>query len=125
MKLFEIGGEMPGTSYIFIGDFVDRGYHSVETIEYLFCLKALYPDQITLVRGNHECRTTTRTYGFYDEVVNKYGNANCYNYINDVFDFLPIAALIGDSILCVHGGLSPDINTIDQIRTLDRCQELP
>ena len=68
LELFKIGGELPQTDYIFVGDFVDRGYHSVETIQYLFCLKALYPDKITLVRGNHECRMVSQQYGFYDEV---------------------------------------------------------
>jgi hypothetical protein len=104
---------MPNTNYIFIGDFVDRGYHSVETIQYLFCLKILYPGKITLLRGNHESREVTLTYGFYDEVIRKYGNSNIWSYVCETFDFLPIAALIDNKILCIHGGLSPDINSID------------
>lgn len=66
LELFKVGGELPQTRYIFIGDFVDRGYHSVETIELLFCYKLKYPQQIILLRGNHESRQITQVYGFYD-----------------------------------------------------------
>jgi len=68
LELFRVGGEIPESSYIFIGDFVDRGYNSVETMEMLLCLKVRYPQHITLLRGNHESRQTTRAYGFYDEI---------------------------------------------------------
>lgn len=73
LQLFKEGGQIPNNSYIFIGDFVDRGFNSVETIEYLLCLKLKYPDKITLLRGNHECRQITTVYGFYDEINRKYG----------------------------------------------------
>ncbi|CAK4085323.1 unnamed protein product [Aphanomyces euteiches] len=125
MELFRNGGELPSTNYIFMGDFVDRGHNSVETFEMLLCLKARYPDRITLLRGNHESRQVTQVYGFYEECVRKYGNANPWKYCTDVFDYLNLAAVIDGKILCVHGGLSPEIRTLDQIRTIERQQEIP
>lgn len=125
LELFRCGGEMPATNYIFMGDFVDRGHNSVETFELLLCLKARYPDKITLLRGNHECRQITQVYGFYEECVRKYGNANPWKYCTDVFDYLNLAAVIDGRVLCVHGGLSPEIHSLDQIRTIERQQEIP
>ena len=125
MELFRIGGEVPKTTYIFIGDFVDRGYNSVETFEMLLCLKAKYPGHIALLRGNHESRQITQVYGFYDEILRKYGNTNPWKYFTDLFDYLTLGALIEGKILCIHGGLSPDLKTIDQIRTIDRKMEIP
>eukprot|EP01006_Ploeotia_vitrea_P049357 TRINITY_DN67333_c7_g1_i1.p1 TRINITY_DN67333_c7_g1~~TRINITY_DN67333_c7_g1_i1.p1 ORF type:complete len:321 (+),score=135.46 TRINITY_DN67333_c7_g1_i1:45-965(+) len=125
MELFEQGGPIPGTRYVFMGDFVDRGHHSVETLQLLLALKARYPDCITLLRGNHECRQVTQVYGFYDECFRKYGSANAWKYCTEVFDYFALAAIIDGRILCVHGGLSPDISTVDQIRLLERNQEIP
>ena len=125
LELFRIGGELPHTNYIFIGDFVDRGYNSVETIQLLMLYKLKYPSHITLLRGNHECRQITVVYGFLDEIVRKYGNSNPWNYCMEVFDLLPIGATIENEIFCIHGGLSPEIRTIDQIRTIERNVELP
>lgn len=90
LQLFKIGGEIPDTNYIFMGDFVDRGYNSVETFELLMCLKIKYPSHITLLRGNHETRQITVVYGFLDEIVRKYGNSNPWMYFIEVFDVLPI-----------------------------------
>jgi hypothetical protein len=78
VELFKIGGECPDKNYLFLGDFVDRGYYSVETFLLLLALKVRYPDRITLIRGNHESRQITQVYGFYDECLRKYGSVNVW-----------------------------------------------
>ena len=75
LELFAVGGDVPQSNYVFLGDFVDRGYYSVETLLLLLALKVRYPDRITLIRGNHESRQITQVYGFYEESVRKYGSA--------------------------------------------------
>ncbi len=107
------------------GDYVDRGYFSVETVTLLVALKIRYPQRITILRGNHESRQITQVYGFYDECLRKYGNASVWKYFTDLFDYLPLTALIETQIFCLHGGLSPSIDTLDNIRALDRIQEVP
>ena len=80
---------------------------------------------MTLLRGNHESKSITLIYGFYDECLRKYGSTNVWQYCTDVFDYLPISALIENRIFCVHGGLSPSIDVLDDINCLDRKQEVP
>lgn len=120
-----MGGECPDTNYLFMGDFVDRGSHSVETFLLLIALKVRYPERITLIRGNHESRQITQVYGFYDECLRKFGSVNVWRYCTNIFDYLALAAIIDNKIFCVHGGLSPSINTLDEIRSIDRKQEVP
>ncbi|KAH8602055.1 serine/threonine protein phosphatase [Bisporella sp. PMI_857] len=204
MELFRVGGDVPDTNYLFMGDFVDRGFYSLESFLLLLCLKVRYPDRMTLIRGNHESRQITTVYGFYDECLRKYGSANVWRYCCEVFDYLALGAIVlgasntlepstarrtrsksptstqeyvdpdieievlnsegyrvgdpvrraarstngssaktgppgsgasgdsggtignsGGAILCVHGGLSPLIDSVDKIRLLDRKQEVP
>lgn len=125
LELFHVGGPSPDTNYLFLGDFVDRGYYSVETFLLLLTMKVRWPDKVTLIRGNHESRQITQVYGFYDECLRKYGNANVWRYCTDIFDYLSLAALIDGRVFCVHGGLSPSLTTLDQIRSIDRKQEVP
>lgn len=125
LELFKTGGFVPNSSYVFMGDYVDRGFYSVETLTLLMLLKAKYPDKITLIRGNHESKQITQIYGFFDECKQKYGNSRVWQYCTDVFDVMNVAAVVDGKILCVHGGLSPDISAVDQIRTIERMQEIP
>lgn len=125
LELFKVGGMPPETSYLFMGDYVDRGYHSVETLSLLLCLKIKYPESVTMLRGNHESRQITQVYGFYDECIKKYGSSNTWKYFTDLFDYLPLTALVNNDIFCLHGGLSPSIQTIDDIRAINRIQEVP
>ena len=125
LELFKKGGDIPSSRYIFMGDYVDRGYNGVEVLELLLALKVKYPEHITLLRGNHESRQICFAYGFYEEITRKYGNANAWEYFTDLFDYLPLAALVEGKIFCVHGGLSPYISTVDQIRLINRKMEIP
>ena len=105
-----------------MGDYVDRGYYSVETVSLLMCLKVRFPNRIYLTRGNHESRQITQVYGFYDECMRKYGNSNVWKYFTDLFDYLSLTAVVDNQIFCLHGGLSPSIETLDNIKMLERFQ---
>eukprot|EP00798_Chlamydomonas_sp_ICE-L_P017623 gene17623-23964_t len=125
LELFRIGGNCPDTNYLFMGDYVDRGYHSVETVSMLVALKVRFRDRITILRGNHESRQITQVYGFYDECLRKYGSADVWRAFTDLFDYLPLTGVVENQIFCLHGGLSPALDTLDHIRALDRIQEVP
>mmetsp|Transcript_4083 Transcript_4083/g.14284 ORF Transcript_4083/g.14284 Transcript_4083/m.14284 type:complete len:317 (-) Transcript_4083:257-1207(-) len=125
LELFRMGGAAPDTNLLFLGDYVDRGYYSVETVTMVVALKVRWPERVTIIRGNHESRQITQVYGFYDECLRKYGSVNVWRYCTDIFDYLSLSALIDGRIFCVHGGLSPAVQTLDQIRTIDRKQEVP
>lgn len=118
-------GNIGSSKFLFMGDYVDRGYYSVETFAYLAALKVKYPSQFYLLRGNHECRSVNQTYGFYSESLTTYGHAGIWTLCNDVFDLLPMAALIDGRVFSVHGGLSPKITLIESIALLKRQVELP
>lgn len=112
----------PGAHYYLfcshIGDFVDRGFYSVETFLLLLALKVRYPERITLIRGNHESRQITQVYGFYDECQRKYGSSHVWRWCCEVFDYLALGAIVDGRVFCVHGGLSPNLQNIDQVRLL-------
>lgn len=126
LEIFRIGNSPPHTNYLFLGDYVDRGFYSVETVLLLIVLKLRYPERVFLIRGNHESRTITTNYGFYSEILEKYnGSTGVWACITDLFDYIPLGATIDGRLLAVHGGLSPSCQQLDQIRTVDRFREIP
>lgn len=125
MELFRIGGFPPDTNYLFLGDYVDRGYFSVECVSLLLCFKVRYRERITVLRGNHETRQITQIYGFYDECVRKFGSPSVWKCFTELFDFLPLTALIDNKIFTQHGGLSPSISQLQEVRQIDRFTEVP
>jgi serine/threonine-protein phosphatase PP1 catalytic subunit len=124
LRLFEYGGFPPDANYLFLGDYVDRGKQSLETICLLLAYKIKYPENFFLLRGNHECASINRIYGFYDECKRRY-NIKLWKTFTDCFNCLPIAAIVDEKIFCVHGGLSPEHTSMDQIRRIPRPTDVP
>ncbi|BAF23875.1 serine/threonine-protein phosphatase PP1-like [Oryza sativa Japonica Group] len=124
LRLFEFGGLPPTANYLFLGDYVDRGKQSIETICLLLAYKIKYPDNFFLLRGNHECASINRIYGFYDECKRRF-SVRLWKLFTDCFNCLPVAAVIDDKILCMHGGLSPDLDSLDRIREIARPVDVP
>lgn len=124
LRLFEYGGFPPEANYLFLGDYVDRGKQSLETICLLLAYKIKYPENFFLLRGNHECASINRIYGFYDECKRRF-NVRLWKIFTDCFNCLPVAALIDDRILCMHGGISPELTSLDQIRNISRPMDIP
>lgn len=121
LHIFDLGGYPPNTNYLFLGDYVDRGFRSIETITLLFCYKILYPNNIYLLRGNHEFRGINKKYKFLSEFQKYYdNNIDLWWKFNEVFSFLPLAAVINDKIFCVHGGISPYLNSLQDIRDIQK-----
>lgn len=148
LRLFEYGGFPPEANYLFLGDYVDRGKQSLETICLLLAYKIKYPENFFLLRGNHECASINRIYGFYDECKVIYNvvslsiftkkkivyhvhigkrryNIKLWKTFTDCFNCLPIAAIIDEKIFCCHGGLSPDLQGMEQIRRIMRPTDVP
>ncbi|KAK4700462.1 serine/threonine-protein phosphatase PP1 catalytic subunit, partial [Phenoliferia sp. Uapishka_3] len=124
IRLFEMCGFPPSANYLFLGDYVDRGKQSLETILLLLCYKIKYPENFFLLRGNHECANVTRVYGFYDECKRRC-NIKIWKTFIDVFNCLPIAAVVAQKIFALHGGLSPSLSSMDDIRRISRPTDVP
>jgi len=124
LRLFEYGGFPPDANYLFLGDYVDRGPNGLETICLLLAYKIKYPENFFMLRGNHECSSINRIYGFYEECKTRF-SLKIWKLFNDCFNCLPLGAIIEDKILCIHGGLSPDLKSLEQIRRIVRPTEIP
>ena len=124
IRLFDFGGTPQKKQYLFLGDYVDRGKNSIECISLLLAYKVKYPKNIFLLRGNHESEMINRTYGFYDECKRRY-NLRIWKIFSDCFNWLPISALVNERILCMHGGLSPELHELNNIKQIVRPTEVP
>jgi len=123
-----VGGDIEGTDYLFLGDYVDRGTHSLETMCLLMALKIKYPNNIHLLRGNHEDRWINSAFGFHTECITRLNedpdNPVIFNTFNDLFDRLPLAAVINDTVLCLHGGIGSSITSLSDIEKIKRPLEV-
>lgn len=124
LQMLEKVGYPPASNYLFLGDYVDRGLNSIETICLLMAYKVKYPENFFILRGNHETEAVNRVYGFYDECKRRY-SVKLYKTFCDTFNCLPIAATLEERILCMHGGLSPEIRRITDIADIQRPCEVP
>lgn len=124
LRVFKLCGFPPDSNYLFLGDYVDRGRQSLETIVLLLCLKIKFPENFFLLRGNHESASITKMYGFYDECKRR-SNVKTWKAIVDVFNTLPVAATIANKIFCVHGGISPGLGDLNQIKKMIRPTDIP
>ena len=126
MRFFDLwgipndSGDIESYDYLFLGDYVDRGAHSLETVCLLMALKVKFPEKIHLLRGNHEDKWINNAFGFAEECSSRLGEEpadvdSVFNKINDLFDWLPLAAVIDDRIVCLHGGIGSTLLNLDQI----------
>lgn len=125
MEMFKVTGEPPDTNLLFLGDYVDRGYDSIECLCFILALKVRFKRRITMLRGNHESCDINKIYGFYDECFKKYNTEKVWKLFTSVFQCLPLSAIVDNSIFCLHGGLSPAIKTIDNLSALRRFSDVP
>lgn len=124
LRLFDLGRYPPESNYLFLGDYVDRGEQSIETVSLLLAYKILFPNTFFLLRGNHESSNINRIYGFFDECKRRF-SVKLWKLFTDTFNCMPVAALVEKRILCMHGGLSPELQSLDQIRYILRPSDVP
>ncbi|XP_064602959.1 serine/threonine-protein phosphatase alpha-2 isoform-like [Liolophura sinensis] len=124
IRHFDKCGFPPESNYLFLGDYVDRGKRSLETICLVLAYKIKYPNNFFLLRGNHECASINRIYGFYDECKRRY-NIKLWKTFTDCFNCLPIAALVEGTIFCMHGGLSPELTELEMLKEIERPLDVP
>eukprot|EP00929_Paragymnodinium_shiwhaense_P071670 TRINITY_DN36418_c0_g2_i1.p2 TRINITY_DN36418_c0_g2~~TRINITY_DN36418_c0_g2_i1.p2 ORF type:complete len:322 (-),score=86.79 TRINITY_DN36418_c0_g2_i1:79-1044(-) len=124
LRLFHYGGNPSERNYLFLGDYVDRGKNSIECIVLLFAYKVKFPENFFLLRGNHECENINRQYGFFDECKRRF-TVKLWKTFGDAFNNMPVCACVADRILCMHGGLSPELTSLDQVRQLPRPCDIP
>ena len=124
LRLLIYSGTPPQTRLLFLGDYVDRGEYSIEIVTLLFALGFAYPDHVILLRGNHEFEHVNQVYGFFDECMTQRGSKPLYQAINKVFQWLPFAAVVSGKFFCVHGGLSPSLTSLKQLKGLTRPMDM-
>ena len=124
LRLFECNGYPPQNRYLFLGDYVDRGKQSLETICLLLSYKIKYPNDIFLLRGNHECANVNKIYGFYDECKRRL-SVKIWKSFCTLFTYLPLTGLIDNKILCMHGGISRELIKVEQLKAIKRPTEVP
>jgi serine/threonine-protein phosphatase 2B catalytic subunit len=124
LRILELGGSFENTKYLFLGDYVDRGAFSVEVVLLLYSIKLNYPKNVFLLRGNHECRQMTSFFNFRSECLYKY-DTEVYDLIMHSFDALPVSCIVNNKFIAVHGGISPELNSLQDIANLNRNSEPP
>jgi diadenosine tetraphosphatase ApaH/serine/threonine PP2A family protein phosphatase len=119
LRYFKLIGEIGDCPWLFLGDYVDRGYNSLEVVTLLFCAKILFPTKVFLLRGNHETRELSSIYGFQSECVERFGDfgETLWELVMATFDHLPLAAVVGKRLFCVHGGISKDLPNVALLET--------
>lgn len=124
LRLFDLGRYPPESNYIFLGDYVDRGDKSIETVCLLMAYKLRFPDNFFMLRGNHESSSINRIYGFFDECKRRF-SVRMWKLFTDTFNCMPVAGLVDNRIFCMHGGLSPELKDLDQVRRILRPTDVP
>ena len=117
-------GEVEDSKYLFLGNYINRGYFSVEVLLLLYSIKINYPKSVILLRGNHECRKMSNYFNFHDEVLFKY-DQEIFDKFMESFDFLPLSCVVNGKYLAVHGGISPALRSPDDVNNINRFKEIP
>ncbi|KAH8299413.1 hypothetical protein KR044_001220, partial [Drosophila immigrans] len=124
LRILKIKGFPPRQRFLFLGDYVDRGKHSLETLTLLLCYKIKYPREVYLLRGNHESQSINQIYGFFDECKRRY-STKLWKAFVDCYSCMPVAAVVSNRVFCCHGGLSPSLSSIADINCLQRPTDIP